>query len=442
MKRKFPPLYLALVFLVLTGCNRGCTISSTLDEVSKTVKVGEYDAVVTIRFIEHRHSKRRDKNIFDRRVTFTYGIAYDIELPFWKDEEVVYTPWRDKDNEPDLDAELERFVLKSSPNGDHFAVGLADVCAGVYSIYAEEVFQGTNYVDAAWSEVNLESLPSPRAMISKALETGDNCTFAMMNNQTLKRILEKAPVDDQHHIDALSAWPDCGEVRDYLTTEKIAQLRQQPKWLEAAKTRLFEALNNSWLISTETETVFLMAEHLKDPQVYEVIDSVMSVNWGTKRPGNQHAYIADRIRSGQLSEKVKGQLQERVDGAFEQFMSDFRTDPNTELQRQVQFYLLMKDQAQVDRFLGVAMTKEAFDGEGFDILEALFGNFDEYQPAEQERIIAGMIALMEDMKDYMRDTVLEDLEPHLECSKIKELVGKYPEDMKHYRMPERCEEAA
>mgnify|MGYP000023527232 CR=1 FL=1 len=81
MSRK-PLSILVMIFsgLLFIGCNRGCTTSHTIASESRMVPTKNGNAEVVGRVIDYRHSKRVGDNIFNRSVSHSYGMSFDIKF--------------------------------------------------------------------------------------------------------------------------------------------------------------------------------------------------------------------------------------------------------------------------------------------------------------------------------------------------------------------------
>ena len=438
-------LLVCVLISALTGCNKGCTTQSTIDAESKTVTICGEEATVTVRFIESKHSRRvAGGALFDRTVTYNYGLAFDLETKYWSKEEILYEPWP-AEEDPDLNLMIERFKVRSAKSNLHFAFGMDEELYGVYHVIGTHAFSSNLsplglQPDSKLNAINFLRMESPESILYKAVSDGKVCMVDPDDQENIQAIFDQLEPSSRIPLLALAEWPDCYLVEQYYSDEKVLELAQDPTWKQAAIDRCLGVLQSDKESFLNSDEAMELLAILNDNRAYDALDTFYAGRFGDNKYSEANDYIFERIvnqeRPMQLD--VKEALMLRVDEAVQNFYDTGDDKRELKIHRCIRLYLLLGQEEKADQFLAYCYADNHLSDSYFELEAGTFDNFDLYSAAQQELILAQSLAKIPDLKDYLRTSVYDELSEHAPCDVLAKLLSDYPEDLEYSELPERC----
>jgi hypothetical protein len=439
-------LFFAVVLIsALTGCNRGCTTQSTLDSESKTISICGQEATVTVRFIESRHSRRvAGGELFERNVSYNYGLAFDLETQYWTKQEIMYEPWP-AEEDPDLDLQIERFKATSSANQLHFAFGMDEDLYGVYHVIGTHAFPSTLQrvglqLDAKLESVQFKRMESPESILYGLVNSGFVCMLDADDEANIQAIFDQLEPTGRIPMLALEKWPECRILNQYYSDEKVAELGQNQGWKQAAIDRCFGVLKSDKESFLGGNDALEMLRALDDDVAYHSLDTFYAASWGDNMSHDANNYIFERLvsqdRPMQLS--VRELLVRRADEAVQAFYETGDDQSAVKLHRCIHLYLLLAEEEKVNAFLEYSYAEDHFGDSFFEIEASTFDNFYLYSEQQQELILEQSRGKIKGAKSYHRESIYDQLKEHVSCDILGKLLADYPEDLKYSELPDRC----
>lgn len=432
----------SLLILLLMGCSRGCTTVSTMDSRSKTVRLKGEEIKITAELLDYRNSRARSRrNLFDRKVTHSYGVGFNISSKFYSEVSFHVFPVSNPDK-VDLDAYLKRAKVALSKSKEHLAFGVDDEVVRVVHFYKGKEYKGLfspGFVETTeWSKLNLEKYPDMDQVLRQAIV---NCSDIFEEETHLAYLAQLSATDTLHRV-LLENMNRCDLSREFYTKARVAKLSQNKQWKKMARNTVYSMWKKGESYTKDKEfRMFVRAMH--DAQLDRSVDSFLVIHWG--ETGFDYEAITDELiermkdRSNPMSE---GQRNEVLTEASSQLQKFVRTG-DSYYKREASECIRVLRAAQPNDLVVASFLDDALKGRwehynNFDLLECLFDAFDAYTDEEQQRILAEVDRMMEEMKPYARGQLVRKLKGKVDCSRMKEWRNQYPDDINDWDIERGC----
>ena len=447
MTKLAKPFIFIFVLCSMAACKRGCTTSSTLDAERNTVTVNGVDFEVTARLIEYRHSRRQSGGaLFDRTVTYSHMVAFDLATPWWADEEVAYENVGDPDD-VDLEAALTRFHVSLSADKNHFAYGASDKVLGIYHVLAGHGFTNTRSFSAAsstqhWADLELDTLPTPAEMFSRMFGSTEACSFSGTDGNVIAMVLNDLPITDTLQLRALHAWPNCNAVDRYLTPQRINELSTDPTWKTAAIDRAIFVMDDGQESFFGSDEALELIVQIGDAQAYAGVDSIYDRYWGHNGHGEATDYILERFGNSAvpMAAETREKIVNRARTSLTAFLNGEAVGHGelVEAMYAMRILLMANETEAVDAFFAQCYDMNFWNDEFFDIEEVFEYNYDLMGADRQQEFLTKSQELLPDTRDYLRENVFEMIAPYADCQVLQDILNTYRDDMQYVDIPERC----
>jgi len=351
---------LSFSFLLLLGCNKGCSYSNEIDSESKTVSVDDVDFNIQASLTEHGNTRRSNHD---------YSVAVGILIGTNNFKEIITFP--DEDYEVDLYAKIDPVDIRGSK--DKFTYQFlyhGHICATyhlldgilVSSPYGnnynplsdeEELSIGNNSVIPFYqpygildykaqplkSEVDINKYPSRSVLLKDVVLNEDIAnSFDPKEAKHVSRFLAEVNLSNEELTSFFSRFPDDDLAINYFTTKKILSLKDKnPKWYVSAKRHLKESYDIGFRASEIHDLIF---EHLKDQDLIASIDSAYiekelkrTLSW------SNDDYLLQRLEdSSPLSPNLENTIEHLCTKGIEDFPVKWPDQPLAELNISIKYF--------------------------------------------------------------------------------------------------------
>lgn len=440
---KFPSRLTLFSFLLLTliGCENGCTIRRVLDSEYEDMGTGKDRVRVTMNLIDYRNSKAIDHDIFNRKITHSYGIDATITYR-GVESDVLFAQGVPDPDKVDLSSQLKRCTVKQSKNENHIAVGVDGTVVAVRHFYKNQpanlnVFkQLDNRLPKRIKKVNLDRYPNMyKAVFSEIHET---CVEDVTASKAVYLFLDELKPTDYLQKEMLHRWPSCELAQNYFTPERISKLRKDPKWFSMAEKWCLSVLEKQEK-PTNLYNVSTFYEALNSPAVTARFDEVLIAQWLSEPSHDDEENILNRMEdkkrplSGANRQKVWSKAQNEI----RIFLKTWDRNAYYEPEAMLKICLLAGDYATADAFISKAMTGSR-DFVTYDIIDAIYENYTFFTAKHQLLIQQKSNTFFKAVESSERDYFFGKAEKVLDCKTLKEWKAAYSQDLTFSDLPENC----
>lgn len=431
-----------ILALSLIGCNRGCTTSRTIASESKTVSTNAGNAEVMARVIDYRHSKRIGDNIFERSVSHSYGLCFDVNFGTFNGKNFFHEGVKDPEA-VNLSKELQRVKVAISKDQNHIGLGVDGKVVKLIHLYKSNpiatreeklLADGT----MSWSDLDIESYPSPSTILTKSMK--HSCGDLTFGSDAMTEFCNSSSPTSKVHTELLNQWPDCSFTKRYLTEQKVRELSKNVKWKKQAAKRGKKVLKRIEHHNFDFDEIATFIAALNSAELNKKFDEMLMANWGKKGMTDYTAKLIKRIeeKKGPMDKATREEIYADAKAEFDEFEKTGRSNMRKEASDCLRLL-----QALGDTTTGYQFIQNAFGGgvskyDQFDFLEVAYDNFSSYTDYQQRVILQQTEPTFESFKDYSRSSYYSAIEDLVDCSMLKRLKNKYPEDLRTRDVPDRC----
>jgi len=438
MKSRTFILLLSCLLLILIGCQRGCTFARTIDREENEIKVNGTKVSLEAKLVDYRNSRAVNRNIFKRSVTHTYAVVFSARLLGYENDDFYAESVPDPD-QVDLEKQLKRIQIKISKDKKHFALAVDKQTQDLVHLYKKKrvLMESKGATPLPnWSNLNINGFPSASSMIRDEIKS--HCDRIFMNKDLFIEYVDDCGPDDNIHKILFTQWPNCNFSTDYYDLPRVRKLRKSAKWTETAENRILEILESDNFARLRSESYELM-ETLKSAKVKNALDSTYAVNWG--KPGRQamRSRILSRLnKPGAISDKWKKQIINQARASFRKFDRTGEEDRNLDAETSLAAILATGDTLISYNFLKKAMTASAKHYDSYDLIEAVYDNYNSFTPYQKNWVKQQTPVIMKHIKSYNRDTLFDAALEIVSCDQLKAWKKEYPDDLDFTELPEGC----
>lgn len=440
MIREKPLSIVILLLLVLVGCQRGCTTSSTMDRENVVVNINGHEVKIIARVVDYRNSKRINRNIFNRKVTHTYGLSIDVSFNGLI-EKGVYTEGVSDPDKVDLNAELKRVKIALSKDLNHLAVGMDNIVADVIHIYKNKrivMSSSPNWGGESmkWSDLNIESFHTPEQLLIEDVRF--NCLMAGINSEQIVDVLDNSsPADSAHRI-LLSKWPECKLAEDYYTAKRVHKFSKNKVWKKWAEDRGEKVFSESFFGSKED--VYTFIEALNSAKLNASVDSFIADSWGSKMDQETTQMVIQRIqgKAKPFTAEIKDLIIKDAQFSFAKFMSSGNSDYKREAASCLHVLIASGDTATSGLFLRDAFGVNNKNYDVFDFIEVAYDNYNIFTKKQKQFILDKTSNLFMEIKDYARQTLFRSVVDIFDCKQLRTWKKEYAKDLQYADLPDGC----
>ncbi len=440
---QFPSRLTLISFLLLTliGCENGCTIRRVLDSEYEDMGTGKDRVRVTMNLIDYRNSRAINHDIFNRRITHSYGIDATIRYRGVESEVLFAQGVNDPDN-VDLTAELKRVTIKQSKNENHIAVGVDGSVVAIQHFYKNQpanlrIFKAMDaQLSKRMKKVNLNRYPSMyKAVFAEINET---CLDDAGSSAAVFQFLDELKPADYLQQQMLQRWPSCELAQNYFTEKRISDLRKDKKWLSMAENRCLAVMENNEK-PTNFYNVAVFYEALNSPVIFSKFDENLIEQWLKEPAREDQENIVNRLldKKRPLSASNRQKVLNKAQSELKLFLKTWENNHRYEPENMVKICLVAGDYATADLFISKAMSKH-HDFVTFDIIDALYENFSFFTAKHQAMIRQKSNTFFMALKDYERDYCFGKAKGVLDCTTLKSWKSTYANDLTFSELPEGC----
>lgn len=435
-------LTLSFLGLALIGCNRGCTTTHTIASESTIISTSGGNVEVVGRVVDYRNSQRRGDDVFDRSVTHTYGLCFDLKYGTYESKDFYHEGVKDP-KAVDLPKELKRVEVMISKDQNHIGLGVDGKVVQLIHLYKSNriatedpklVADGT----MEWSKLDIESYPSPGTILTEGLK--NSCGKMSFGNSAVTQYCDESKPSAKVHKIMLDKWPKCDLASDYLTQQKVEELSKDKKWKKYAIKRGKKVLKDIDKYSFEFDEVSNFITALNSSELNDEFDDLMVEKWGRKGMTDYTGILVKRIeqKKNPMDKAKRDQVYNRAKSEFEAFQKTGKSNHEKEAANCIQVLKSFGDTMAGHDFIQNSFGTSASRFDVFDFLEVAYGDFNVFTEYQQQQIIQKTEPTFASIKGYSRSSYFSAIDNLVDCAMLKRLKNKYPEDLKMYDVPIRC----
>lgn len=443
MQRKTLSLFVLSTFgLLLIGCNRGCTTQRTIASESTTIATPGGDVEITGRVIDYRHSRRQGADAFDRKVSHTYGLSFDLKYGTFVRKKFYSEGVKDPKSVK-LPKELTRVRVAVSNDKNHIGLGVDGKVVSLIHLYNSNPIQTNKPSLVAdgtmkWGSLDINSYPSPESILTESLKA--SCGEMITERQAMFDFCDsKKPTDKIHRV-MLDQWPDCNLAKDYLSEKRVKVFSRSPSWRKYAEKRGRVLLNDISSHSSEFEEIMFFVGTLNSKELNTTIDSLLVNNWGKSSMIDYTEALRNRIaqKKNPLSREARQEVYEQAKAGFTEFERSGRSNHRREAIECLQILSDLGDTTTGYNFVENSFGANIKHFKPYDFYDVAYDDFGVYTDYQQQLIIQKTEGAFAYVKDYSRSGFYYAIRDLVDCSMLKRLMKKYPDDLKNDRIPARC----
>ncbi len=428
--------------LFLIGCNRGCTTSHTIASESRAVQTSGGNAEVVGRVVDYRHSKRVGQDIFDRKISHTYGLCFDLKFGTFHLSEFFHEGVDNPDN-VNLSKELGRVKVKISKDQNHIGLGVDGKVVKLVHLYKTHGI-GTDQpklnADGTmdWAKLDIESFPSPSEILEESLK--NSCDLMPYGSAAMNEFCDDSQPSSKIHKLLLDKWPSCAFAKNYYTEQKLRELVKDKKWKKRAVKRGKKVLKNIEQYNFQFDDIVAFIDFLDEDELSQELDDILLANWGKKDMIDYTEKLVERLNqpNNSFDKEEREALYELAKSEFTEFEKTGESNYKMEASECLLVLTALGDTTTGYNFVQNAFGAKAKRYDSLDFLEVAFDHFDVYTDYQQQKMLSETEATIDVVKDYARSSYYDHIERLADCSMLKRLKQKYPEDLKFQRVPNRC----
>ena len=443
MSRKSLSFLLVIASSVtLFGCNRGCTTSKTIASESTTVSTSGGNVQVTGRVIDYRHSKRQSSDIFDRKVSHSYGLSFDLNYGTFAQRE-FYHEGVDDPEKVNLTKELQRVKVEISKDQNHIGLGVDGKVVEIIHLYKSNRIS-TNRIELLadgtmdWSKLDMESYPSPESILTESLK--NSCDDIGGNDNAYFEFCNTSKPSAKIHKIMLDQWPKCNTAENYYTENKIRELSKSKKWRKRAEKRAKLILDNLGSYSFEFDAVMAFIDALDSDNLNTQLNGILLDKWGGNGTMDFTSVLVKRIKENKNSFSYSDRQVLRSEAKME--FSKFEKSGQFNYKRKglecLRVLSALGDTTTAYKFIQNSFGKNASRFDSRDFLDVAYGDFNLYTAHQQQLIIQKTEATFASFKGSYRSSYYYAIDDLVDCSMLKRLKNKYPDDLHGPSVPMRC----
>ncbi|MCJ8292153.1 MAG: hypothetical protein HRT58_19910 [Crocinitomicaceae bacterium] len=430
--------------LILIGCNRGCTTSRTIASESKTIATSGGDVEIIGRVIDYRHSKRRGQDIFDRKVSHTFGLSFDVKYGTFEQKEFYHEGVKDPDLVK-LPKELNRVKVAISNDRNHIGLGVDGKVVDLIHLYKSnriQTMQSSLKADGTmdWSKLDINSYPTPSEILTESLK--NSCEIMTFEKDAMFAFCDSKKPSDKIHQVMLNKWPRCSLAKSYLSEKKIKELSKDKTWKRRAIKRGTYVIKNKGSFGFDFDNVTDFASALNSPELNVLVDSLLLEEWGRNNGNDYTKALTDRIgrRKNALNKSNRMVVYIEAKREFSKFLKTGESNYQRESSKCLQVLKALGDTMSAFNFVQEALVGNGNIGHfnSMDFIETAYDDMDVFTDYQQRIIILKSEDVFDYCKDYSRSILYSAIEDLVDCSMLKRLKKKYPKDLKYSRIPSRC----
>ncbi len=446
---RFRSIYILLVTIALSGCQKGCTTTKTVKTKSTTIKVGDAKGTVTVRHIQYKTTKAKKVSKVgeagDRSTRFRYALVWDVDFPFWSKSDVAYEGYGE---EVDLEQQLARFKIKASKDGKHFAYGVDDQLLGVMHVINDRSFEDPNYVGVehefvSFEKTKVDGLEDPAEVIASLLEKGELCASVDINSQdNIAEIIGGLPEDHGLSKLAFQTWPECEISKKVYTNDKLKKMINETEGFKGVVVdKLKRLVSNEKSGMFDVRDALALVIELGDQEVLDEIDAAVLVNWAGFMSSDIDEYIARRA-----ADKKKPMNKDLVDDYVKKCEKTISNAVRggrvfqVSMDQMVMFLIVQNRDKELNYLIKNGFSKRALDKNFSDINKAITENWDLFDDKQQKKIMKQYAEGFQYIDEAYRVDVFKFLRKNMDCKDLKDLKEKYADDLGEERLPFKCQD--
>lgn len=429
--------------LILIGCNRGCTTSRTIASESKTVATSGGDVEITGRVIDYRHSKRQSQDIFDRKVSHTFGLSFDVRYGTFVRKEFYHEGVMEPKG-VNLPKHLNRVKVSVSKDKNHLGLGVDGKVVELIHLYNSkriQTMQPNLNADGTmdWTKLDINSYPSPSEILTESLK--NSCDEILFEKDAMFEFCDSKKPSHNIHKVMLEKWPKCGLAESYLTEKRVVQFAKNKKWKKRATKRVVYVVQNKQIFGFDFDEVTNFAAALNSKKLNILIDSLLLEEWGGNSGVDYTKALTDRIELGNSGFNKSNRMQVYIEAKteFSEFLKTGKSNYKREATKCLQVLSALGDTTTAFNFVQEAIVSgnvQHFNS--IDFIEVAYDDMDVFTDYQQRVIIQNSERIFVHCKGYTRSTLYNAIEDLVDCGMLKRLKKKYPKDLKYSRIPNRC----
>jgi len=435
----------SLLFIILGGigllsCGRGCTTTTVMDSEEKEMTVDGQDVLVTAEVLDYRHSRGKKNNIFDRTVTHSYGMNMKVDLNNVELGDFYHEAVADPEN-VDLDKHLKRVKVKISKDKNHFALGVGNTVAEVFHLYKGQPFTMVSASliipeKTAWSDLDIESFPSPREIVYEQL---DECGVSLFSTEAIFQFLDDCAPDDKMHMKAISKWPECSSLEKYYDEKRTRKFIKNKKWKQAMVAQGLKVVRSDQVADFEKKEIYTYLDQFNSSQLQYAMDSVLVSVWGGLTNEDLTPMLIGRLKSRRkpMNESLKKKVVHDAYSEFKNYQQTRASFPDKEPSECLEIILALGDTTVSEGYF-----KQIYDNPGnkidYDDFEIVYTNLEACTPAQQAYVVDRTDDLLDVIDPDDRDRLVQKAAYYFDCPTLKKWRKKYPRDIDDIDLPLHC----
>lgn len=442
-KRSLSFVSLTLFSLLLIGCNRGCTTSTTLASESKTISTPEGDVEITGRVVDYRNSMPVNRNVFNRSISHTFGLSFDVKFGNFYQEDFFTEGVKDPDFVK-LTDELKRVKVSVSKDKNHIALGIDGKVVDIIHLYQSHRIT-TNQQDLMadgtmdWSKLDINSYPSPEKILTKTLEK--SCDILGRNDEAMIAFCDSKKPSDKIHRLLLKKWPDCQLAQGYYTDERVGEFRKNDKWRKQATKSALKALKKRESAGFDLGLVISFSLAVNSSELNKTVDSLLLSEWGKPGGVNYTSALISRMENAKnpMGKSDRKKVQAEAKSEFNAYLFSGKSNSNRDAQQCLEVLEALGDTMSVHKFIDAAFNKRPGNFNTRAFIDIAYSDMDEFTDYQQQMIIEKTPKRFESFPKELRSDYFSAIQDVMDCSFLKRMKKKYPSELDFNLVPFRCD---
>ena len=161
--------------------------------------------------------------------------------------------------------------------------------------------------------------------------------------------------------------------------------------------------------------------------------------WGTSGSNDYTEKLVERLKQrNSFTSEERSALYETAKSEFDKFEQTGESNYKREAAECLYVLQAMGDTTTGYNFINKSFGKSVSQYNCFDFIEVAFDHYGSYTDYQQELMLSKTESTFNAIQDYSRSVFYSNIEGIADCSMLKRLQKKYPEDLKMERIPSRC----
>jgi hypothetical protein len=444
---------LSFSFLLLLGCNKGCSYSNEIDSESKTVSIDGIDFKIEASLIESGNTRRSNQD---------YSVSIGIADGADKIKEALLFPG--VEYEVDLHQKIEPANIRGSK--DKFTYQLTydgHVCATYHNLDGKIISSpyGNNYNSQETNEVNsnlklelfiafqsfgnidytalpledevdIDAYPSRNDLLKDVVLKKEIAgLFNSRDSRYVSSFLDEVNLSNEELSTFFERWPTDELAINYFSNEKIISLKaQNPSWYKMARNHLKDSYKISFRSSEVHDLIF---NHLKDEELISSIDSAYvekelsrTLSW------SNDDYLLRRLEdSSPLSPNLQTKIEHICTKGIKDFPVKWPDQPLAELNVSIT-YFAKTNNAKMVKLAADQLLKELptggdwkADGQIRDLLKGANECISLFEQSDQKLIADHYFKNLEFFSENQQEEVLELCDGIISCNVLAPAIKEY-----------------